>query len=148
MCFRDLLRRFLDLKAPRKLLMQAAFDCEHSKPYSRIFWGEYLRCQLRSVSESDAYDSLILGASLSVTGFLRSGMSGMAEAFEKDRKLFSSQTYEIRNHVVNGERVAVEVLWIGNLAAGSEIRAHSAMFFEFKDGKVVSQQNYDCFEPW
>jgi hypothetical protein len=49
----------------------------------------------------------------------------------------------------------VEVLWIGklavpfgNLAAGSEIRAHSAMFFEFKDREIVSQRNYDCFEPW
>jgi ketosteroid isomerase-like protein len=84
-----------------------------------------------------------------------SGGSTMAQAFEKGRKLLSSQTYEIRRHVVNGERVAIEVLWIGklaipfgNLAAGSKIRAHSAMFFEFKDGKILSQRNYDCFEPW
>jgi predicted ester cyclase len=86
---------------------------------------------------------------------VRSGVSRMAEAFEKGRKLLSSQTYKITNHVVNGERVALEVLWIGKLAvpfgslpAGSEIRAYSAMFFEFKDGKIVSQRNYDCFEPW
>jgi hypothetical protein len=79
----------------------------------------------------------------------------MTEAFEKGRKLFCSQTYAITNHVVNGERVALEVLWIGklavafgSLAAGSEIRAHSAMFFELKDSKLVSQRNNDCFEPW
>jgi len=36
----------------------------------------------------------------------------------------------------------------GSLQAGSEMRAHSAMFFEFKDGKIVSQKNYDCFKPW
>lgn len=51
--------------------------------------------------------------------------------------------------------VALEVLWIGklavplgNLQAGSEMRAHSAMFLEFRDGKIVDQRNYDCFEPW
>ena len=79
----------------------------------------------------------------------------MAEAFEKGRKLFSGQTYEIKSYVVDGDRVAIEVLWTGtlsvpsaSLAAGSEMRAYSAMFFEFRDDKIVSQRNYDCFEPW
>lgn len=86
---------------------------------------------------------------------IRSGVSRMAEAFEKGRKLLSSQSYEIKNCVVNDDKVALEVLWtgklaisFGSLAAGSEMRAHSAMFFEFADGKIVSQRNYDCFEPW
>jgi ketosteroid isomerase-like protein len=86
---------------------------------------------------------------------IRSGVSRMADAFEKGRKLLSHQTYEITSHVLNGERVALEVLWtgklavaFGTLAAGSEMRARSAMFFEFKDGKIISQRNYDCFEPW
>ena len=86
---------------------------------------------------------------------IRSGVSRMADAFEKGRKLLSRQSYEITSHVLNGERVALEVLWtgklavaFGSLAAGSEMRARSAMFFEFKDGKIISQRNYDCFEPW
>jgi len=86
---------------------------------------------------------------------IRSGVSRMAEAFEKGRKLLSSQSYEIKNYVVHGDKVALEVLWtgklaisFGSLAAGSEMRAHSAMFFEFAEGKIVSQRNYDCFEPW
>ena len=56
---------------------------------------------------------------------------------------------------MNGDKVSLEVLWtgvlaisFGSLSAGSEMRAHSAMFFEFNDGKVVNQRNYDCFEPW
>jgi len=79
----------------------------------------------------------------------------MAESFDKGRKLLSSQQYQIKNELVTGDSVAIEVLWVGKLAvsfgsmtAGSEMRAHSAMFFEFKDGTIVSQKNYDCFKPW
>jgi ketosteroid isomerase-like protein len=86
---------------------------------------------------------------------IKAGVSGMAESFEKGRKLLRTQSYQIMNRVVDGDRVSIEVLWTGKLAmafgslsAGSEIRAHSAMFFEFKDGKIVVQRNYDCFEPW
>ena len=86
---------------------------------------------------------------------LRATISQMAAAFEKGRKLLSSQTYEIKNAVTNGDSVAVEVLWTGTLAvgfgtltAGAQMRCHSSMFFEFKNGKIGSQRNYDCFEPW
>jgi ketosteroid isomerase-like protein len=86
---------------------------------------------------------------------LRATISQMAAAFEKGRKLLSSQTYEIKNAVINGDSIAVEVLWTGTLAvgfgtltAGSQMRCHSSMFFEFKNGKICSQRNYDCFEPW
>jgi ketosteroid isomerase-like protein len=86
---------------------------------------------------------------------LHSNITKAAEGFEMGRKLLSSQTYEIKNAVVHENSVAVEVLWtgtlaiaFGNLTAGSPMRAHSAMFFEFNDGKISSQRNYDCFEPW
>jgi len=86
---------------------------------------------------------------------VRSGITRMAEAFEKGRKLLSSQRYEIRSCVAEGDELSIEVLWTGTLAVafgslsvGSQMRAHSAMFFQFKDGKIVSQRNYDCFEPW
>jgi ketosteroid isomerase-like protein len=86
---------------------------------------------------------------------LQAGLAQMKAASEKGRKLLSSQRYEIKKQVVNGDSVAIEVLWtgklaiaFGNLAAGAEMRCHSAMFFEFAAGKIVSQRNYDCFEPW
>ena len=79
---------------------------------------------------------------------IRSGASKMAEAFEKGRKLLSSQSYELRSCVGDGDKVSVEVLWtgtlaisFGSLAAGSQMRAHSAMFFQFKDGQIISQRN-------
>ena len=86
---------------------------------------------------------------------IRASLVEMQKASEKGRKLLSSQSYEIKKAVTEGDLAAVEVLWIGKLAIGfgtltegSEMRAHSAMFFEFKDGKIISQRNYDCFEPW
>ena len=86
---------------------------------------------------------------------LSASVSQMGDAFEKGRKLLSSQKCEIKNELVTGDCVAVEVLWVGKLAisfgslqAGSEMRAHSAMFFEFRDGKIASQKNYDCFKAW
>jgi ketosteroid isomerase-like protein len=86
---------------------------------------------------------------------VRGTLSQMESAFEKGRNLFSAQTYEIRRAVAQQEMVAAEVLWtgtlatgFGSLAAGSKMRCHSAMFFEFVDGKIASQRNYDCFEAW
>lgn len=77
------------------------------------------------------------------------------EAFEKGRQIFAHQTYQILNDVTNGNTVVLEVVWTGKLAiafgtlsAGAEMRANSAMFIEFRDGKIVAQRNYDCFEPW
>ena len=37
---------------------------------------------------------------------------------------------------------------IGTLAAGDEMRAHFGVFLTFRDGLIVQQRNYDCFEPF
>lgn len=86
---------------------------------------------------------------------LRADVSRVAAAFEQGRKLFSRQTYEIKNSSATGNILALEVLWTGTLAipfgtltAGSEMRCHSAMFLEIRDGKIAAQRNYDCFDPW
>ena len=86
---------------------------------------------------------------------MRTTVSQIPESFEKGRKIFARQAYEITNEATNGNTVALEVLWtgtlaipFGTLAAGSDIRAHSARFMEFRDGKIVAQRNYDCFDPW
>jgi ketosteroid isomerase-like protein len=46
----------------------------------------------------------------------RAGISEVPAAFEKGRKIFSRQTYEILNTVETGNRIALEVLWTGTLA--------------------------------
>lgn len=86
---------------------------------------------------------------------MRATVSQIPESFERGRKIFARQVYEITGEATNGNTVAFEVLWTGTLAipfatlaAGSDIRAHSAMFMEFRDGRIVAQRNYDCFDRW
>jgi ketosteroid isomerase-like protein len=85
----------------------------------------------------------------------RRKLAGILEGAERGQRVLSEQRFEIRSAISTGDRVILEVLWIGTLAipfgtipAGGEMRAHSAMFLEFRDGKIVAQRNYDCFEPW
>jgi ketosteroid isomerase-like protein len=73
--------------------------------------------------------------------------------FERGSGLLQSQSYDIVSFLEEGNRVVVEVLWRGRLAvpvaslgAGEEMRAHSAIFFDLRDGRIVAQRNYDCFE--
>jgi ketosteroid isomerase-like protein len=85
----------------------------------------------------------------------RRKLAGILDGAERGKKILTAQRYEVRSAVATGDRVILEVLWVGTLAipfgtipAGGEMRAHSAMFLEFRDGKIVAQRNYDCFEPW
>lgn len=67
----------------------------------------------------------------------------------------AGQRYEVLNALASGDQVALEVRWTGTLAvplgslpAGGQMHATLAMFLEFRDGKIVRQRNYDCYEPW
>jgi ketosteroid isomerase-like protein len=80
---------------------------------------------------------------------------GMLESAERGQKIVSRQSYGIENAIGQGDRVALEVAWVGTieipvgtLPAGSEMRAHFAVFLEFRNGKIIRQRNYDCFDPW
>jgi ketosteroid isomerase-like protein len=85
----------------------------------------------------------------------RRKLAGILEGAERGQKVLSAQRFEIRSAIATGDRVILEVLWVGTLAipfgtipAGGEMRAHSAMFLEFREGRIAAQRNYDCFEPW
>ena len=65
------------------------------------------------------------------------------------------QRYVIRHAVVAGDEVALEVDWIGRFnipfgvtPAGQPLRASFGMFLSFRDGRIASQRNYDCFDPF
>jgi ketosteroid isomerase-like protein len=85
----------------------------------------------------------------------RSDLATILLRAEQGHKLLSQQTYEIQSETAEGSRVAVEAVWtgtlavpVGTLAPGSTMRAHFAIHFEMRDGRIAVQRNYDCFDPW
>ena len=81
-----------------------------------------------------------------------SDLTNALQGAERGRPIFTRQTYNITNLLADGNRVALEIDWLGvtaiqNLPAGSEMRDHVAIFLEFRDGRIARQRHYDCFEP-
>ncbi|MGW1073140.1 nuclear transport factor 2 family protein [Streptomyces sp. NPDC002537] len=78
----------------------------------------------------------------------------MLAASERGRATLAHQQFEVLNAVAVGDQVAMEVFWTGTFTAAfaaapwgeSVLYAHIATFLEFRDGKIVAQRNYDCYE--
>ena len=90
-----------------------------------------------------------------VPAVARRDLGDLIEAARRGKQVLSAQKFEVRRAVADGDRVALEVLWTGTLAmalgslpAGGTMRAHFAVFLDFRRGKIAAQRNYDCFEPW
>jgi ketosteroid isomerase-like protein len=82
-------------------------------------------------------------------------LNELLDAARKGKQTLRAQKYDIRNSIVDGDSVALEVFWSGYLAvavdtlpADSEMRAHLSIWLEFRDGKISRQHNYECFDPW
>lgn len=80
-------------------------------------------------------------------------VSEVVAAAGQGASMLDHQEFEVLNAVAEGDRVALEVLWSGTLAvpvaglaAGQVMRAHIAAFLEFRDGRIIAQRNYDCYE--
>jgi ketosteroid isomerase-like protein len=76
----------------------------------------------------------------------------MLASLAQGRELLREQRFDVVDHLVAGDTVATRVVWTGTLAvevpsyaAGSRLRADSSMYFTFRDGLIVRQENYDCF---
>lgn len=83
----------------------------------------------------------------------RSDLSGIRISFERGKKVMTRQRYLVKNAIASVDQVAMEVEWTGTLAvpfqgipAGGQMCAHVGIFLQFKNGKIVSQRNYDCYE--
>ena len=82
-------------------------------------------------------------------------LDNLKAAFESGRKILAKQQYEIKNLFSLNNIVLLEAIWkgtmavpVGKIAAGGIMTAYFAQIFEFKDGKIFRQRNYDCFEPF
>ena len=85
----------------------------------------------------------------------RHDLAAMLAASEKGSTLLSSQKYVLKKAVAEGDDVAAEIEWSGVLkiafgavAAGTTMRAALGIFFTFRDGKIASIRNYDCYYPF
>ncbi|WJV48308.1 nuclear transport factor 2 family protein [Streptomyces flavofungini] len=80
-------------------------------------------------------------------------LTAVLKAGEQGANLLSRQSFDVLNAVAAGDQVALEVTWtgvlavpLGDLPAGQVLRAHIATFLTFRDGRIVEQHNYDCYE--
>ena len=78
-----------------------------------------------------------------------------SEASERGKKAVPSQRYTIKTITAQDDRVAIEFEWtgtlgvpVGSLPVGGTIRAHIATVLELREGKIVRQRHYDCYEPF
>jgi ketosteroid isomerase-like protein len=82
------------------------------------------------------------------------GLAELLVGYHDGSGLLREQRYDVHTVVDDGERVAVQLTWTattaieaGTLPAGTDLVAHVAIFYEFRDGKIVRQGSYDCYEP-
>jgi ketosteroid isomerase-like protein len=90
-----------------------------------------------------------------VPGGATRDLAAILEGARRGQGVLRSQRFEVDSLLEAGERVAVEAVWTGDLAvpigetpAGGRMRARFAIFFELRDGLIVRQHNYDCFDPF
>jgi ketosteroid isomerase-like protein len=76
-------------------------------------------------------------------------------AYEQGRQILQSQNHRVQRLFEAGDEIVVELEWTGtlaipvmNLPAGTEMKAFVAMFLTFREGRIVSQRNYDCYPPF
>ena len=68
--------------------------------------------------------------------------------------MIRDQRYDVHHVVEQGDHVAVQLTWTATMAvdagpvpAGTDLVAHVAAFYVFRDRLVLRQSSYDCYEP-
>jgi ketosteroid isomerase-like protein len=126
---------------------------------------EFLQSYLETIASGETADGLAVffhpevvqeefPNRLLVNGTTRD-LAAILEGAKKGQAILVRQTLDLVAVVSQGETAAVEARWsgsfkvpIGSLNAGDTMRARFAMFFEFRDGLIWRQRNYDCFDPF
>lgn len=82
-------------------------------------------------------------------------LAHLKASFAKGKTVIDGQRYDIKKLFGAGDEVAFEAVWTGvlqvplrSLKAGDTMTAYIASFLTFRDGLIVSQRSYDCFEPF
>lgn len=82
-------------------------------------------------------------------------LEDITSSYEKGKQVLQKESYRIINSYTDKNTVIIEAEWIGVLAiaigdkkVGDEMKANFAQFYEFENGKIVKQRNYDCFDAF
>jgi ketosteroid isomerase-like protein len=82
-------------------------------------------------------------------------LQDLKDAAARGQKVLQKEKYDIVKSYTIGNTVIIEAVWtgtlaipLGNIPIGGEMKAYFAQFYEFQDGKIIKQRNYDCFEPF
>jgi len=130
----------------------------HMTPATEDLARRYLRALEERTSITDfLHDEAIIEVlpnRLDPKGTRRKKAEALSDV-ERGRKLLSSEHYEVTSAISSGERAVLEVNWTGVLAValgalkvGDSLRARCSMHFVMREGRVLSQTNYDCFEAF
>lgn len=83
------------------------------------------------------------------------GLIELLDGAKRGQQVMSAQRYAVQNGFAQGEQVLLEVAWsgtlaiaLGSLAVGDQMQARIAVVLGFRGEKIVTQHNYDCFDPW
>jgi len=91
-----------------------------------------------------------------VTNGAKRTLADLKAASDRGFKAVENQRYEILNIFGQNNQVVAEVQWsanillpLGSLKVGDAMHARFAVFLVFNDqGRIQTQHNYDCFEPF
>src|SRR5262249_32973737 len=79
-------------------------------------------------------------------------LAALLAASARGKVAVRDQRYAVRRVLADGDEVAAEVDWtatlnvpLGKAPAGAALRAEFGVFLTFRNGRIVSQRNYDCF---
>jgi hypothetical protein len=82
-------------------------------------------------------------------------LEGLVNGAKAGKQLLSAQKFEIIGMLAGTGHLTVELQWHGTVALdiasfrkGQVLTAYICTIFEFKDGKIFRQRNYDCYEPF
>ncbi|WP_411373334.1 nuclear transport factor 2 family protein [Arthrobacter sp. MPF02] len=79
-------------------------------------------------------------------------LADVLAGLDQSAGVVAGQKFSVRRTTCEGSRVAVEADWSATVLmdlrywdAGETIRARTSSVFEVRDGRIVSQDSYDCY---
>lgn len=88
-------------------------------------------------------------------GVRQANLEQMMQAAAAGKALLAQQQFSIVRCHDAGETLIVEARWAGRIGTarsgfqpGQSLEAYLCMVFEFSDGRIRRQSNYDCYVPF